>query len=52
MGLIFSFILMILYYAYVVILQYHLNNITGKHKSIRQKESVDTGDYLYDEDKV
>ena len=35
-----------------MIIQYYWNNITGKHKEIRQKESVGRTEDLYDEDKV
>ena len=35
-----------------MILQYHLNNITGKHKEIKNNESVGTAEDLYDEYKV
>ena len=52
MDVIFSFIPIGSYYAYVMFLKYYWNNITWKHKEIRYNKSVGMEENLYDDYKV
>ena len=51
-GFNFHYYTDILIYTSVILLQYHLKNITGKHTSISNNKYFGMAEYLDDEEKV